>query len=185
MSNLKIAVIIASTRPGRVGDQVGKWVFENASHDAAEFELVDLADYNLPNLGQPTEDVARWSATIASFDGFIFVTPEYNHSIPGGLKNAIDYLRDEWWNKAAGIASYGSIGGARATEHLRGILGELKVADVRQHLMFSLFTDFEGGSKFTPAVAQKLPELQELVNQVVSWAGALKTIRSEQELVSA
>jgi NAD(P)H-dependent FMN reductase len=177
MTNLKIAVIIASTRTGRVGDQVGKWVFENASHDDADFELVDLADYNLPNLGAATEDAGRWSAKIASFDGFIFVTPEYNHSIPGGLKNAIDYLRDEWWNKAAGIASYGSAGGARATEHLRNILGELKVADVRQHLMFSLFTDFEGGS-FTPAEAQKLPELQELVNQVVSWAGALKTVRA-------
>jgi NAD(P)H-dependent FMN reductase len=178
MSSLKIAVIIASTRTGRVGDQVGKWVFANSKHASAEFELVDLADYNLPNLGAPTEDAGRWSAKIASFDGFIFVTPEYNHSIPGAFKNAIDYLRDEWWNKAAGIASYGSAGGARATEHLRNILGELKVADVRQHLMFSLFTDFEGGSKFTPAEAQKLPELQELVNQVVSWAGALKSVRS-------
>ena len=176
MSALKIGIIIASTRPGRVGDQVGRWVHAHASHSDAEFELVDLLDYNLPNLGQPTEDAARWSATTAGLDCFIFVTPEYNHSIPGAFKNAIDYLRDDWHNKAAGIASYGSAGGARATEHLRNILGELKVADVRQHLMFSLFTDFADG-KFTPAEEQKLPELQELVNQVVAWAGALKTLR--------
>jgi NAD(P)H-dependent FMN reductase len=176
MSALKIGIIIASTRPGRVGDQVGHWVYSHASHPDAEFELVDLADFNLPNLGQATEDAARWSAKIASLDGFIFVTPEYNHSIPGAFKNAIDHLRDDWHNKAAGIASYGSAGGARATEHLRNILGELKVADVRQHLMFSLFTDFAAG-KFTPAEEQKLPELQELVKQVVAWAGALKTLR--------
>ena len=106
----------------------------------------------------------------------MFVTPEYNHSIPGALKNALDHLRNQWWDKPAGIISYGSIGGARAAEHLRTILGELKIADVRQHVMFSLFTDFSEGA-FTPAEAQKLPELNQQILEITNWAKALKSVR--------
>lgn len=176
MSDLRIGVIVGSTRPGRVGDQVGKWVFDNASAEGTTFELIDLADYNLPNLGQPTEDVDKWAAKIASLDGFIFVTAEYNHSVPGALKNAIDHLRDPWANKAAAIVSYGSMGGVRAAEHLRQILGEMQVADVRVNVMFSLFLDWSDGA-FTPNPALKLPELQDQLTQLTSWARALKTVR--------
>ncbi|WP_424556337.1 NADPH-dependent FMN reductase [Streptacidiphilus pinicola] len=101
---------------------------------------IGIADYPLPHLDEPVPPfmgqyqnghTKEWAAKIGSFDGFIFVTPEYNHSTSGALKNAIDYLFAEWNNKAVGIVSYGSVGGARAAEHLRLIAGELKMADVR------------------------------------------------------
>ncbi len=139
---LRIAIIIGSTRPGRKAAAVADWVNEIAgSRDDATFELVDLADYDLPHLDEPvpaamgpsyTQPHTRaWAARIASFDGFIFVTPEYNHSITGALKNAIDYLYVEWHNKAAGFVSYGLTGGTRAVEHLRLIMSELQIAHVR------------------------------------------------------
>jgi len=136
----KIGIILGSTRPGRNGEAVAKWVAEVASQRTdAEFELVDLLDYKLPHLdealppsaGQYTQShTLEWAAKIASFDGFVMVTPEYNHSTSGALKNAIDFLFAEWNNKAVGFVSYGSAGGTRAVEHLRLIAGELQMADV-------------------------------------------------------
>ena len=138
---LKIGIILGSTRPGRVGEQVAKWTYELASkRKDVEFELVDLADFNLPVLDEPnlagmakyTKDHTKaFSKKIAEFDGYIFVTGEYNHTIPGALKNALDYLYVEWNNKVAGFVSYGSAGGSRAVEHLRQVMAELQVADVR------------------------------------------------------
>ena len=97
------------------------------------------------------EHTNAWSEKIDSLDAFIFVTPEYNHSISGALKNAIDFLYREWNNKAAAFVSYGSAGGVRAVEHLRLILAELQVAGVRSQVFLSLFTDFENMSVFKPA----------------------------------
>jgi len=185
MSDLRIAVILGSTRPGRNGEAVAKWVIEQAAGRSASYELVDLADFPLPHLdeamppayGQYANDhTKKWAATIAGFDGFIFVTPEYNHSTSGVLKNAIDYLYAEWNNKAAGFVSYGSLGGARAIEHLRGIAAELQIADVRQQLSFSLFSDFENFSTFAPG-AQHTDGASTLFDQVEAWAGALKPLR--------
>ncbi len=96
------------------------------------------------------EHTKKWAEKIASFDGFVFVTPEYNHSTSGVLKNAIDYLYNEWNNKAAGFVSYGGVGGARAVEHLRLVAGELQMADVRQQVALSLMTEFENFSVFKP-----------------------------------
>src|SRR5581483_804162 len=127
--------------------------------DDAQFELVDLLDYPLPHLDEAVpairgdyqnEHTKAWAAKIASFDGFVMVTPEYNHSTSGVLKNAIDYLYAEWANKAVGFVSYGSAGGARAVEHLRLIAGELQMADVRQQVTLSLLTDFENYHIFKP-----------------------------------
>src|SRR6195952_3911648 len=161
VSQVRIGIIIGSTRPGRGGDQVAKWVLDQASQRGdADYELVDLADFALPHLdeavpasvGQYANDHTRaWADKIDSFDGFIFVTPEYNHSTSGALKNAIDFLFAEWNNKAAGFVSYGAVGGARAVEHLRLIVGELQIADVRAQVAFSLMTDFENYSVFRPA----------------------------------
>jgi NAD(P)H-dependent FMN reductase len=117
-----------------------------------------------------------WAATIAAYDGFVFVTPEYNHGTTGVLKNAIDYLYAEWNNKAAGFVSYGSAGGARAVEHLRLIMGELQVADVRQQVQFSLFHDFENFSTFVPG-PQHEASVALMFDQVVSWSEALRTVR--------
>ena len=143
--SLRIGIILGSTREGRSSKNVGEWVLSKVKSDEAVFELVDIKDYDLPFLGT-TEDqtnVMKWNQKLGELDGFIFVTPEYNHSITGALKNALDSARDNWANKAAGIVSYGSAGGARAAEHLRGILSELSIASVRTHILLSLFDDFE------------------------------------------
>ncbi|RKQ19008.1 NADPH-dependent FMN reductase [Ureibacillus endophyticus] len=180
MTNLNIGIILGSTREGRVSPQVGAWVKELAEKRGdANYTIIDIADYKLPFLGEPggdTSGVAAWSEAVAKQDGFIFIVQEYNHSITGALKNALDFLREEWNNKAAGIVSYGSVGGARAAEHLRGILGELLVADVRVHPALSLFTDFENGTDFKPKDVQA-DSVNQMLDQLIPWATALKTIR--------
>lgn len=177
---LKIGIILGSTREGRVSPQVGAWVQEIANKRGdAHYEIVDIADFKLPLLGEAGGDAsgaAAYSEKIASLDGFVFIVQEYNHSITGALKNALDYLREEWNNKAAGIVSYGSVGGARAAEHLRGIMGELLIADVRVHPALSLFTDFENGTDFKPGAHQD-QSVNDMLDQVISWSTALKTIR--------
>lgn len=186
MSDLKIAVILGSTRPGRRGKVVADWVLSRAAaRTGAEYELVDLADYPLPHLDEPMppslgsyagEHTKAWAAKIAGYDGFIFVTPEYNHSTSGVLKNALDYLYAEWNNKAAAFVSYGSLGGARAIEHLRGIASELQIAHVRTQLSFSLFTDFENFTEFKPGPQHDVA-VSALFDQLEAWAGALKSVR--------
>ncbi len=175
---LKIGVILGSTREGRVSPQVGEWVLKNGeSNDELALELVDIKAYDLPFLGTAdAPGIAQWQAKIAELDGFIFVTGEYNHSIPASLKNALDLAKAEWANKPAGIVSYGSLGGARATEHLRGIVSELQMADVRSHTAMSMFTDFEKWSVFKPA-EMHLANLTTMFEQVARWGRALKTIR--------
>ena len=182
---IKIGIIIGSTRPGRAGEGVAKWVFEQAkSRKDAEFELVDLLDYNLPILDEPypasmqqyTKDhTKKWAAKIAEFDGYIFVTPEYNHTTSGALKNALDYLYKEWHNKAAAFVSYGAIGGARAVESLRPIMSQLKLADIGEQVMLSLFTDFKDGACMPDPRQEK--SLAALLDQLILWSTALKTIR--------
>jgi NAD(P)H-dependent FMN reductase len=186
MSAVRIGIIIGSTRPGRVGDQVARWVLEQAqTRTDAEFELVDLIDFALPHLdeaippsmGQYTKSHTKaWAEKVDSFDGYIFVTPEYNHSTSGALKNALDFVYAEWTNKAAGLVSYGSAGGTRAAEHLRLILGELQVADVRQQVSFSLMTDFEQYTTFAPA-EYHAGMLATQLDQLVPWAAALRSVR--------
>src|SRR5258707_588585 len=158
---LKIAAIIGSTRPGRVGESVAKWVYEHAQRRTdAKFELVDIQDFNLPlldeavppSLGQYAhEHTKTWAAKINSFDGYVFVTPEYNHGICGALKNAIDFLYREWNNKAAGFVGYGGAGAARAVSQLRAVMAYLQVATVQNQVQLSLMTDFENFNVFKPA----------------------------------
>ncbi|MGG1680021.1 NADPH-dependent FMN reductase [Neobacillus sp. NRS-1170] len=177
---LNVGIILGSTRQGRVSPQVGEWVKEIADKRGdANYEIIDIADYQLPFLGTTdgTEPgIAAWNEKLNSLDGFVFIVQEYNHSITGALKNALDFAREAWNNKAAGIVSYGSTGGARAAEHLRGILGELMVADVRVHPTLSLFTDFENYTTFKPADLH-LNNVNEMLDQVAAWSGALKTLR--------
>lgn len=180
MEKLNIGIILGSTREGRVSPQVGEWVKGIADKRGdANYEIVDIADYKLPFLGTTdgTEPgIAAWNEKLASLDGFVFIVQEYNHSITGALKNALDFAREAWNNKAAGIVSYGSTGGARAAEHLRGIMGELMIADVRVHPTLSLFTDFENFSEFKPQDLH-LDNVNAMLEQVVAWSGALKTLR--------
>jgi NAD(P)H-dependent FMN reductase len=180
MNQLKIGIIVGSTREGRVSPQVAKWVKENADkRNDALYDIIDVKTYQLPLLGESNDltGVTKWNETLNSYDGFVFVTGEYNHSIPGSLKNALDSAKEPWNNKAAGIVSYGSVGGARAAEHLRGILGELQIADVRTHVALSMFTDFENWSVFKPQDLH-LTNLNQMLDQLNSWSKALKTVRS-------
>jgi NAD(P)H-dependent FMN reductase len=189
----RIGIILGSTRPNRNGEQVANWVLDIASRrDGAEFELVDLRDYPLPHLDEPlppslgqyqNEHTKQWAEKIASFDGFVIVTPEYNHSTSGVLKNAIDYLYAEWNNKAAGFVSYGAVGGARAAEHLRLVAGELQMADVRQQVALSLLTEFENFSVFKPGDYNRAA-LDTLLDQVVAWSTALAPLRQPAAAVA-
>jgi NAD(P)H-dependent FMN reductase len=183
----RIGIILGSTRPGRRGEQVANWVFDVASKRTdGEFELIDLVDYPLPHLDEPmppslgqyqNQHTKDWAATIVRFDGFVFVTPEYNHSTSGVLKNAIDYLYAEWNNKAMGVVSYGVVGGTRAAEHLRLIAGELQMADVRTNVALSMFTDFENFADLVPAERQ-VQTLDVLLGEVLAWSSALAPLRA-------
>ena len=183
---IKIAIIVGSTRPGRKADSVAKWVHDIArKRSDAEFEIVDVKDYNLPLLDEPVppsmgqysqQHTKTWAAKIATFDAFVFVTPEYNHGISGALKNAIDYLYKEWNNKAAGFVGYGSAGGTRSVESLRLVMGELQIADVRAQVALSLATDFENFIVFKPAPMHE-KSVNTMLDQVIAWGSALKTLR--------
>jgi NAD(P)H-dependent FMN reductase len=155
---IQIAIIVGSTRPGRRAETVARWVAEAAArHPAvkageASAELVDLADYRLPLLDEPLPAAAghyqnahtkRWAATIGRFDGFVFVTSEYNGSVPAALKNAIDYLYAEWNHKAAGFVSHGVKGGTRAVGHLRQIVGDIKITGVTPEVALLTSADFD------------------------------------------
>lgn len=186
---LDIAIILGSTRPNRNGEAVARWVHDLAQRRGdARYELVDLREVGLPLLDEPVppsrgqyahEHTRRWAARVASFDAFVFVTPEYNHGPPAALKNAIDFLFAEWNNKAAGFVSYGSAGGVRAVEQLRLVMGEIMVADVRAQVMLSLSSDFENFSTFKPAPRHE-KAIADLLDQLLAWGGALKTLRERR-----
>jgi NAD(P)H-dependent FMN reductase len=185
---LRIAIVIGSTRPGRQSEAVARWVHAHAAaRGDAHYELVDLADYDLPVLDEPvpaarSDDYRHphtraWAAAVASYDAFVFVTPEYNHSIPPALKNALDYLFREWTDKACGFVSFGLHGGVRAVEHLRQIAGELAMADVRAQVALSLFQDFVDMERFAPG-DHHVTVLHRMLDQLVRWAGALQGVRA-------
>jgi NAD(P)H-dependent FMN reductase len=184
---IRIGVIVGSTRPGRKALDVANWVLDVAGMRAdAVFELVDIAQFNLPlldepappSLGQYTQPHTKaWAARIAEFDGYVFVTPEYNHGPSGALKNAIDFLYAEWNDKAAGFVGYGSAGGIRAVEQLRLVMGELKVAAVRAQVALSLFSDFDAGGKPNPAERHE-ETLDTMLDQLVTYSRALQPLRA-------
>ena len=154
---------------------------------------MDIQDYKLPLLDEPVPPsmgkyskahTKTWSAKIASLDGFIFVTPEYNHGTSAALKNAIDFLFQEWNNKAAGFIGYGSAGGVRAVESLRLTMGEVKVADVRAQVMLSLYTDFENFTTFKPH-ERHAKSVHALADDLIAWTGALKGLREAGETKAA
>lgn len=187
MDALRLAVVIGSTRPGRRGPAVAEWVHARAAaRDDVKTEVLDVAAFGLPVLDEPLPaaygeyahpHTRAWAAAIGACDAFVVVTPEYNRSIPGALKNAIDYLYTEWHDKAAAIVSYGmDAGGVRAAEHLRTVLGELQVADVRATVALSTFEEFTDDGTFTPH-GRRAGELDAVLDQVVRWGSALRTLR--------
>jgi NAD(P)H-dependent FMN reductase len=204
---IRIAVITGSTRPGRRAGAVAQWVEEVAArHPAvaagdATVEVVDLADDALPLLDEPVPAIfghyrhahtTKWAAVIGSFDGFVFATPEYNHSVPAALKNAIDFLYAEWNDKAAGFVSYGVDGGTRAVEHLRLVLAEVKVACVRTQVALSVFNDFERSDPTDPAARRVVTpgehheaNLMTMLDELIAWAQALQRLREHTGVPAA
>jgi NAD(P)H-dependent FMN reductase len=185
VTSLNIAVILGSTRPGRNGKAVADWVIDHARGRAAAYTLIDLADIDLPFLDEQIPALAArytnphtvaWAATVAAFDGFVFVTPEYNHTTSPVLLNALDYLYAEWNNKAAAFVSYGSSRGVRAIETLRGVATELQLAHVREQVSFSLYSDFTDFSVLTPQPHQE-PQAALMFDQLEAWAEAMRTLR--------
>jgi NAD(P)H-dependent FMN reductase len=185
---VKIAVLLGSTRPGRKGEQVATWVLEQArSRDDAEYDLLDLAGFDLDLLDEPTVPsdadrrydnprTQRWSGTIDSYDGFVWVTPEYNHGVPAAMKNAFDVLYPEWAHKAAGLVGYGGVGGARAVEHWRGILVAAKLFTTRSQLTVFTGSEFPDG-RFSPG-ERRGRQLHNLLTELVEMTHALTPLRS-------
>ena len=172
----KLGIILGSTREGRVSPQVGAYIQKIAQqHTNHSVELVDIKEYDLPFLGTGTPNDA-WNKKIAELDGYIFIVQEYNHGFSGVLKNAVDSAREEWFNKAAGIVSYGSGGGIRAAEQLRLVLAEQKVASVRTNPAFNLFTDFENFTTFKPGEHMEAG-IHDMLDELVTWSEAFTTIR--------
>lgn len=188
---MKIAIILGSTRPGRLGEQVAHWVLDRArEREDAEYELVDLRDHDLDLLNEPTvpgsakrqyenPKTVRWSQKIDEFDGYVFVTPEYNHGVPAALKNAFDVLYPEWMHKGAALVSYGADGGVRAVEHWRTILAAAQMHVVRGQVSFSTMlevTKGEDGGVFTPA-ERRPKEIRNVLAQLTKLTGATASLR--------
>jgi NAD(P)H-dependent FMN reductase len=193
---LQIGIVLGSTRPGRRGALVAPWVDEIAREHplirdgGAEVHLLDLAAVGLPLLAEPApaifgsyelEHTRRWAQIVDGLDAFVVVTPEYNHSLPAALKNAIEHLFAEWNDKAAGIVSYGVTGGTRAADHLRQVLAEVKVATVRTQPALMAFDDFTNDGPLstgtlTPRDMQR-SFVEEMLDELVSWATAMRSVR--------
>jgi NAD(P)H-dependent FMN reductase len=196
MSKPKIAIIIGSTRDSRFGEKPAKWINEFATaRDDIDVEIVDLKDWPLPffnevasNAWVPTQNEVgqRWQKKIAEFDGYIFVTPEYNRSIPAALKNALDFSYPEWNKKAAAVVGYGSVGGARAVEHLRTIAIELQMAPTRAgvHIQGADFFAAWQQGKDLREFAHLEPGVKAMLDELVWWTKALKTARAADTAVA-
>jgi NAD(P)H-dependent FMN reductase len=179
----KIGIIIGSTRPGRVGENIAKWYLSQIKQLDAEFELIDLAKINLPLLDEAipasaanyqNEHTKKWSELIGSFDAFVWVTPEYNHAAPASLTNAISYIYKEWVRKPVALVSYGSMGGVRAAEHLRQIAGELQMADIRPTVMIrEPWAAFDDDGNIRNELVAGEPTAQ--IEDLLWWTQALRS----------
>jgi NAD(P)H-dependent FMN reductase len=181
---MKIGIVVGSIRDVRKADTVAAWAHRHATaHGGAQYELVDLKSFDVPLLTEATlpmmadrqyrsEQVTAWSRAIDACDGFVFVTPEYNHGVPGAFKNAVDSLGPEWVGKAVGFISYGADGGVRCVEHWRSSLANFQMVDVRQQVALFLHTDFSDAG-FTP-MERRAGELSTLLDQLVAMTGRLR-----------
>ena len=185
----RIGIILGSTRPGRLGAQVAGWVHEvSASRHDADFEIVDLGEFRLPLFDQAVppamggtggEETRAWVRTIDGFDGFVFVTAEYNQQLPAALKNAIDFVYAEWADKTAAIVSYGVAGGSGSAAQLRQLCGLLGMAVVPAQVSLHLATDFENFTVFVPG-ERSACALDRLLDNVVTWTEALAPLRGRR-----
>lgn len=186
---LKLHVITASTRPGRLGPSVARWFLDHAIRDARfEIRAVDLAEINLPMFDEPNhprfkryehDHTKAWSALVAEADAFVLVTPEYNFSVPPSLLNAIDYLYQEWNYKPVSFVSYGgAAGGTRSVQMVKLTLTALKMMPLPDAVAIPLFTkQIDAQGVFTPTEGQT-KAATEMLGELARWAEALKTLRA-------
>jgi NAD(P)H-dependent FMN reductase len=196
MAKVKIAVIVGSTRAARVGHKPAEWIADIASQrDDMSVEVVDLREYPMPffdevasNAWAPSQNevAQRWQKKIAEFDGYIFVSAEYNRGVPAVLKNALDYAYPEWNKKPAAFVGYGSVGAARAIEQLRLIAIELQMAPIRTgvHLQGADFMAVWKGEKDIAELSYLRQNASDMLDQLVWWTHALRAAR-EQPAISA
>ena len=190
MSKPKLYVIAVSTRPGRAGLPICQWTFERArAHGALDVELVDLKEQNLPMFDEPRhprlqqyehEHTRRWSAKVAAADAFIFVTPEYDHSTPPSLVNALVYLAHEWAHKPVGFVSYGGpAGGTRAVQMIKPVMVALRMVPVLESVMVPLFADSIDAStgNFNANPLQEAGATS-MLDGLAKWTQALAAMRT-------
>ena len=191
MTNPVLQIIIASTRPGRVGPSVASWIHERAiAHGGFDVELVDLAEVNLPMFDEPKhprfgqyvhQHTKDWSATIKRADAFIFVVPEYNYGFNAAIKNAIDYLNAEWRYKPVGFASYGGVAaGTRAVQMLKQVITVLKMVPLSEavHIPFvQQFLDSE--RRLQPNEVMELAATA-MLEELARWTAALRMLRERE-----
>lgn len=188
--SMELKIIIASTRPGRVGLPIGKWFYQFAKeHSDFAVELIDLAEVNLPLFDEPNhprlrnytkEHTKTWSAKIMEADAFVFVTPEYNYAMPATLKNAIDYLSFEWQYKPVGFVSYGGIsGGVRAVQMEKEVVTTLSMMPLPEGVTIpSVSTHIRDNHEFESS--EKIDSsAQEMLAKLILWAKHLKNLREE------
>lgn len=191
-STLNIKIIAGSTREGRFSDQAAAWITEETKKQAGvEAELLDLRNYEMPFFSEAATPsykqepykhpvVARFTAKIAEGDAFIIVTPEYNHGTSGVLKNALDWVYQEWNNKPVAFVSYGSVGGARAVEQLRLNAIELQMAPIRAavHIPGNQYFPVLFGKADANELFDSLTgDAKAMIDQLLWWTRALKTAR--------
>jgi NAD(P)H-dependent FMN reductase len=196
MSKLKIAIVISTTRAARFGHKPAQWIRDIAAErDDMGIEIVDLRDFPMPffdevasNAWVPSQNAVaqRWQKKIGGFDGFIFVTAEYNHGLPAALKNALDYAYPEWNKKAAAFVGYGSVGGARAIEQLRLVAAELQLATVRTgvYIQGADFMAVWKDGKDLKDIGYLEAGAKDMLGQLAWWASALKIARDQDKLAA-
>jgi len=189
----RIAIVIGSTRPSRYADAPAQWILKQAqARDDLEAELVDLRDHPLPffdeiasNLWMPSQnpEAVRWQETVGRYDGYIFVVAEYNHSITGALKNALDQAYKEWNRKPFTAIGYGGTGAVRAVEHLRQIAIELQMVSTHATVHigggdFMAVHPAFGKQPIEAVEANLLPSTQTALDELVWWAKATMAART-------
>lgn len=183
-----IKILTGSVRPGRFNIQPANWIYEVAKKRTdIQVELVDLQEINLPFLDESIppsqfkysqEHTKQWSKVIDEADGFIFVTPEYNHGMSPVLKNAIDYVWYEWHYKPVSFISYGSLaGGARAVEQLRGVAAEVKMYDLREQILLPVYWEHLDEKGKYPFSEKQEQEANALLDSLVFWSEKMKDAR--------
>jgi len=193
MSKLKIGVIISSTRATRFADKPAQWILDLANQrEDIEADLLDLREFDLPffnemasNLWMPSQDpkAIAWQNKVGQYDGFIFVVAEYNRSITGALKNALDQAYKEWNLKPFGVVGYGSVGATRATEHLRTIGVELQMVSTRSavHIgggdFFAVHPLGQQNKPLSDIEGSIGPAAKDMLDQLIWWAKATKAAR--------